>query len=111
MGGRRRFQQWFAIGVGNGAAVPVEQADSQVFVETEPVGYFFLESLGNTFSHGGSNAGALQCCRSMQNAAQTHDFIQSPLRYFALAHFRKGKVTAIAGKERDDICVVIEART
>src|SRR5260370_5206369 len=58
----------------------------------------------------GSNAGALQCSFSVQYASQTHDFMQNPLRYFALVHFREREVASIAGKERNDICILIETR-
>src|SRR6266480_2404797 len=58
----------------------------------------------------GSNAGALQRSRPVQNTSQTHDFIQNPLRHFALAHFRKREVASIAGKERHNIGIVIEPR-
>src|SRR5258708_37482099 len=58
----------------------------------------------------GSSAGALQCSRSVQNAAEANDLIQNPLRHFALAHFRKCEVAAVAGEERDDIRVAIESR-
>src|SRR6266446_8171098 len=58
----------------------------------------------------GSSARALQCSRSVQNAAQAHDLIQNPLRHFAFAHFRKREVAAVAGEERDDIRVAIESR-
>ncbi len=46
----------------------------------------------------------------MQNAAEANDLIQNPLRHFALAHFRKCEVAAVAGEERDDIRVAIESR-
>jgi len=56
----------------------------------------------------GSIAGVLQRSCSVQNASQAHDFIQNPLRHFALAHFREREVSTIAGKERNNIRIAIE---
>ena len=57
-----------------------------------------------------SIAGAFQNRRPVQNASQARDFVQNPLGYFALIHFWKSEVAAIAGEKRYDICVLIEPR-
>src|SRR5260370_14420347 len=53
MDSRGRFQRALAIQRSNGSAVTIEQADSEVFVETKPVGQFFLQSFANALGHGG----------------------------------------------------------
>src|SRR4029077_5913854 len=53
MGGRWRFYLRFAARRGNGSAGVIEQADSEVFVEAQPAGKFFLERFGNALGHGG----------------------------------------------------------
>src|ERR1700694_769805 len=53
MGGRRRFQPALAIRRITVPAVPIEQPDSEVFVETQPAEQFFLKRFGNALGHGG----------------------------------------------------------
>src|SRR2546427_832013 len=53
MSGRGQFHLALVIQRSSGPAVPIEQADSEVFVETQSTGQFFLKSLGNTLGHGG----------------------------------------------------------
>src|SRR5260370_25946912 len=53
MSGRGQFHLALVIQRSSGPAVPIEQPDSEVFVETQSAGQFFLEGLGNRLGHGG----------------------------------------------------------
>src|SRR5437762_2490209 len=106
MGHHGRLQLRLAIRYGSGAAVAIEELDSEVVVEIQPVGQFFWRVSEMRSAMTGSSAGALRRNRSVQYASQAHDFIQNPLRHFAFGHFRKREVASIAGKQRNDICVL-----
>ena len=69
-------------------AVPIKLPDSEIIVEGEAVGDFFLERLGDALRHGGSDAGALRFGGSVQDAAQAQDFVQDSLRDFAFGQLR-----------------------
>jgi hypothetical protein len=49
----RRFQTALDIRGNTGSAFSVKQPDPEVFVKTESVGKFFLESFGDALGHGG----------------------------------------------------------
>src|SRR5260370_17505140 len=53
MGNVRRFQAGLHIRFSNCSAVAIKQPDSEVFVETQSAGQFFLKGFGNTLGHGG----------------------------------------------------------
>src|SRR5260370_41461495 len=53
MGNVRRFQPALNIRFSNCSAVAIKQPDSEVFVETQSAGQFFLETFGNVRGHGG----------------------------------------------------------
>src|SRR5258708_8072746 len=54
----------------------------------------------------GSDGGAL---RGSWRGAQADDFVEDALRDFAFAHARPGEVAAVAGKQGDDVGVVVES--
>src|SRR5260370_28583203 len=53
MGNVRRFQPALNTRFSNCSAVAIKHTDSEVFVETQSAGQFFLKGFGNTIGHGG----------------------------------------------------------
>jgi hypothetical protein len=46
----------------------------------------------------------------VKHRAQTEDFVKNALGYFALEHFGKSEVPAVAREKGDNVCVAVEAR-
>jgi hypothetical protein len=57
----------------------------------------------------GSDSGAMRFCFAAENAAKAQHFVKDTLCDFGLAELRQRQVAAIARKQGDNICVVVEA--
>src|SRR5437773_2442547 len=111
MSGRGHFHLALVIQRSSGPAVPIEQSDSEVFVETQSAGQFSLEGLGNTLGHGGikRRSASAQPSRAKHFAdARLHPKSAAPLRSCSFSEAR-GRVHR--GKERHNIGIVIEPRS
>src|SRR5260370_28133536 len=92
MGNVRRFQPALNIRFSNCSAVAIKQPDSEVFVETQSAGQFFLEVFGNTLGHGGIKRRSV----SVQpfpvkrfGAATLHPKSSAPLRSCSFSESRR----------------------
>src|SRR5436190_174921 len=86
-----RLQLRLAIRYGSGAAVAIEELDSEVVVEIQPVGQFFLESFGNALGHDGikRRSASTQPFRAIRFAgARLHPKSAAPLRFWSFSEAR-----------------------
>src|SRR2546429_7954917 len=83
MGHHGLFQLRLAMPYGSGAAVAIEELSSEVIVEIQPVGQFFLESFGDALGHDGINrrSASMLLLRAIRFAgARLHPKPAEPLR-------------------------------
>src|SRR2546430_10228867 len=84
MGHHGLFQLRLAIRYRDGAAVTIEELDSEIVVESQPVGQFFLESFGDALGHGGINrrSASMLLFRAIRFAGEPlHPKPAAPLRF------------------------------
>src|SRR5215469_15176733 len=89
--------------------ITVEQTNTEVIVEGQPLSDAFLKILWNLPGHVGSDARRPGRC-TRKRLTQAEDFVQNTLSHFALGHFGKSEVSAITRENGYNVRIQIEAR-